>query len=126
MNVEERINELEKKIDSNMDKIIKNMNRLHKHEEKINNNTEKIKNNSYALSILKDYKTGKSRLFTILIIVLFMWFATIGYLVYVLNDIGVEEVTTETSTQEINDVDSIENSNIVNGDNYGEDKTDKN
>ena len=123
MNVNERLNELEKKIDSNMDKIIKNMNRLHKHEEKINNNTEKIKSNSYALSILKDYKTGKSRLFTILIIVLFMWFATIGYLVYVLNDIGTIE---ETSTQEIENVDTIENSNITNGDMYGENKTSKN
>jgi hypothetical protein len=47
-----------------------------------------------------------------------MWFITIGYLVYVLNDIGIE-----TSTQEIQDIDTIENSNITNGDNYGEDKT---
>ena len=49
-----------------------------------------------------------------------MWFATIGYLVYILNDVGTIE---EISTQEIEDVDTIENSNIINGDVYGQDKT---
>ena len=37
-----------------------------------------------------------------------MWFATIGYLVYVLNDKG-----TETTTQEVTDIDSVDG-NIVN------------
>ena len=55
-----------------------------------------------------------------------MWFVTIGYLVYVLNDIGIEETTTETTTQEITDVDTIENSNIVTGDINGENKTNEN
>ena len=98
MNIENKISELEKKIDKNMDKIINNMNELHSHEEKINKNANKIKQNSYALSILKDYKKETKRLFIALIIVLFMWFATIGYLVYTLNDIGTIEE--ETVTQE--------------------------
>ena len=61
-------------------------------------------------------------MFIIILVVLAMWFATIGYLVYVLNDIG----TIETSTQEIEDVETIENTDIVNGDMYGENKTNKN
>jgi hypothetical protein len=49
-----------------------------------------------------------------------MWFATGCYLIYILNDIGTIE---ETSTQEIKDVQTIENSNVTNGDMYGENKT---
>ena len=45
-----------------------------------------------------------------------MWFATIGYLVYVLNDIGVIEET----TQEITDFDTINGNVVNNGDIYGE------
>ena len=86
--------------------------------EKIENKVKEIEQKSFAMSILSDYKTAFKRLFYVLIIVLFMWFGTIGYLVYVLNDIGVVE-----TTQEIEDIDSIENSNITNGDVYGEDNT---
>ena len=42
-----------------------------------------------------------------------MWFATIGYLVYILNDIGTETTTTEELI-DIDDVDNIENSHIHN------------
>ena len=65
-----------------------------------------------ALELLSDYKKANKRQFIIIIIILVMWFLTIGYLVYTLNDIG----TVETTTQEISDVDSIDNSNIANGD----------
>lgn len=78
---------------------------------------------SFAMELLQDYKKANKRLFIIIIIILAMWFATIGYLVYVLNDIGTIETTT---SQEIQDVDTIENSNITNGDMYGENKTNKN
>lgn len=73
---------------------------------------------SFALDILKYYKKANKRMFILVIMILIFWFITIGYLVYVLNDIGTVE-----TTQEITDVDTIENSNITNGDNYGEDKT---
>lgn len=76
-----------------------------------------------ALELLSDYKKANKRQFIIIIVILVMWFLTIGYLVYVLNDIGTIETTT---TQEVQDVDKIENSNITNGDMYGENKTDKN
>ena len=76
---------------------------------------EEVKSNSLALELLTDYKIHNKRLFGIIITILIMWFLTIGYLVYVLNDIGVEETTTETYdiTQEIEDIDTI-NGDIIN------------
>lgn len=96
------LEDLKKQLDENSKKIISNMNQIHQ--------------NSGALEILKDFKGDNKRLFTILIIVLFMWFTTIVYLVYVLNDTG----TIETKTQDI-DYSAIEYSDIVNGDYYGKD-----
>lgn len=73
-------------------------------------------NKSFAMEMLEDYKKANKRLFIILLITLVMWFLTIGYLVYTLNDIGTIE---ETATQEITDVSSIDD--IVNvGDINGE------
>ena len=77
-----------------------------------------MEDNSFAMDLLKDYKKQNKRQFIIILVILAMWLVTIGYLVYVLNDIGVEQ-----TTQEISDVDTIENSNITNGDMYGENKT---
>ena len=56
-----------------------------------------LKEQSFAMEILAEQRKTNKRLFIILIVVLSMWFATIGYLVYVLNDIGVVE---ETITQD--------------------------
>lgn len=72
---------------------------------------------SFAMEILQEQKKNNKRLFIILLVVLCMWFATGVYLVYVLNDIGVVEET----TQEITDFDTI-NGDVVNkGDINGED-----
>ena len=84
--------------------------------EEIQEKAEILETQSFARSILEDYKKANKRMFVIIIIILIMWFSTIGYLVYLLNDISYVE-----TTQEIDDVDSIENSNITNGDIYGED-----
>ena len=91
--------------------------------EEIQKKADNLEKGSFAMDILEDYKMANKRMFIALILVLFMWLATIGYLVYTLNDIGKIETTT---TQEIEDVDSIDNSNIVNGDLYGENKTNSN
>ena len=48
---------------------------------------------SFAMELLKDQRKQNKRLFVIILVILSFWFATIGYLVYVLNDIGVEETT---------------------------------
>ena len=77
-----------------------------------------MKEKGLALELLSDYKRANKRQFIIIIVILIMWFLTIGYLVYTLNDIE----TVETSTQEISDVQSIDNSNITNGDINGYDK----
>lgn len=69
-----------------------------------------IKEESFAMELLKDYKKANKRQFIIILVILTMWFATIGYLVYVLNDIGVIE-----ETQTIEDIEIIENSTIRNG-----------
>lgn len=83
---------------------------------------KEIEEGSLAMSLLADYKSQNKRQFIIILVILGMWFATIGYLVYVLNDIGT--TTEEITTQEITDFDTI-NGNIVNkGDINGEDKTD--
>ena len=78
---------------------------------------EDVKNQSFTLEILHDYKTQNKRQFIVILVILGMWFVTIGYLIYILNDIGVETTTTTTSTTEtidIDDVDNIENSHIHN------------
>ena len=94
-------------------------------EEVINMKKEvkEVKNQSLAKEMLEDYKKQNKRLFIITLVILFMWFATGCYLVYILNDIGTIEET--NTTQEISDVNSIDNSNIVNGDMNGKDKTNK-
>lgn len=68
-----------------------------------------------VMELLSDTKKEKKRLFVMWLIT---FIALIGlgiYTIYLLNDIG----TIETK-QEIQDVDTIENSNINNGGTYGE------
>ena len=106
--LEEKIDKNSIKIDSNVETIIANMNKLHSHEEKINSNAERIQQNSFALDILKDIQkdsdnlaVSNKRFYKLLIIIIILWFATIGYLIYVLNDIGtIEEITNQNVVQE--------------------------
>ena len=55
-----------------------------------------IKQDSFALEMLKDYKKQNQRLFVIILVLLALWLATGSYLIWVLNDIGVEEITKES------------------------------
>lgn len=66
---------------------------------------------SLARELLEDAKRTNKRMFIIIIIILTMWFATIGYLVYVLNDIG----TIETTTQEVQQENESGNNNFIGG-----------
>lgn len=77
---------------------------------------EEIQEESLAMSLLKDYKKVNERMFIIILVILGMWFATIGYLVYVLNDIGTETTST-TETYDMNTDNG--NNNFVGGDNNG-------
>lgn len=77
-----------------------------------------LKEHSLAMEILREQKKSNKRLFAALIVVLCMWFVTIGYLVYVLNDIS--SVETDTDVIEIEEVESIDNTHIKIGDDIWE------
>ncbi len=78
---------------------------------------KEIEQDGFALEIVKDYKRQNKRQFIIIIVLIMCWFVTGAYLVYLLNDIGTVETTTETETydQDINDTGDIDNSTINNG-----------
>lgn len=80
---------------------------------------EQVREQSFANEILQDYKKTNKRQFVIILVILIMWFVTIGYLIYILNDIGVIEETT-TYEQEVSDIDNIGGNIINKGDLYGE------
>jgi hypothetical protein len=94
------LEELQKRLDENTDKIMHNLKKIEHNANKIDASSEKIQQNSVALDVLKEIKGDTKMVVAVLIVVLVMWFATIGYLVYVLNDIGVEEETTITQDNE--------------------------
>ena len=64
---------------------------------------QEIQEQSFDMELLTDQKKQNKRQFITILVILGMWFATIGYLIYVLNDIGVETTTT-TETVDIDDV----------------------
>ena len=76
----------------------------------------KVEQTSFAYELLSDMKKQNKRLFIIILVILSMWFLTIAYLVYTLNDIG----TIEESSIEIQDVETIDNSHIKIGDDIWE------
>ena len=72
---------------------------------------KEIQRQSFAMELLKDQKKQNKRMFIIILVILGMWFLTIGYLVYILNDIG-----TETTTQEVTQENSNGNNNFIGND----------
>ena len=90
--------------------------RLKEDMKKINKKVEEI---TLAYELVQDTKKTNKRMFIIILVILGMWFATIGYLVYVLNDIGVIE---ETTTQEVMQENDNGDNNFIGNDgdiNYG-------
>lgn len=85
--------------------------------EKVENKMKELESKSFAKELLDDYKKANKRLFIIILVILTMWFATIGYLVYILNDIGTVE---DNDTIDIQDVENIDNSHIKIGDDIWE------
>ena len=73
-----------------------------------------------ATEMLHILKTQNKKLFIIWLVTFIAFIGLLGYTIWLLNDIGTIE---EINTQEIEDIDTIENSNIINGDTYGQDKT---
>lgn len=68
-----------------------------------------------ATEIIRNNKEQLKRKDIIIILLIICWFITGAYLVYLLNDIGTVETTTETYTQDIDDTGDIDNSTINNG-----------
>lgn len=75
-----------------------------------------------ATEIIQDYKKdnrilerNNKRLFIIWLITFMALIDLLGYTIYLLNDIGTVETTTETYTQDIDDTGDIDNSTINNG-----------
>lgn len=70
---------------------------------------------SLAWELLQDTKKANKRMFIVILVILVMWFVTIGYLVYTLNDIGTIE---ETTTQQVEQENKSGNNNFIgrNGD----------
>ena len=78
---------------------------------------EEVKNESFASEILSDYKKTNKRQFVIILVILGMFTALLGYTIYLLNDFGVN---TETDTIDIDNVETIDNSHIKIGDDVWE------
>ena len=88
---------------------------------------DEVRQHSIAWEMIKDTKDNIRRVCiafsVVLSIISILWGLTIAYLIHTLNDIGTEEISTETTSQEVSDIGSVDNSYIINGDNYGKDKT---
>lgn len=113
--IEEVLGKIEKKLDNQDEEIDKRVNKAIDNHVKIyhkrwkwmrddlmkaKKEIEELKEESFAISLLKDYKKQAKRQFIALIIVIILWFITIGYLVYVLNDVGTSEETMEIKDDE--------------------------
>lgn len=72
--------------------------------------------NSFASEILADYKKANKRQFIIILVLLGLLLASIGYNIYLINDIG----TYDDDIIEIEGVERIDNSRIKIGDDIWE------
>lgn len=81
----------------------------------------KEEKNSFAMELLRGYKKSNQRQFIIILVILAMWFATIGYFVYYINTTGYEEIITETAETD-DGGNACVGDNCNNGDIYGESK----
>lgn len=65
----------------------------------IKHEVHELQEQSLALELLKDYKKQNKRQFVIILVILGMFTALLGYTIWLLNDISVEttEVTQDTS-----------------------------
>lgn len=80
--------------------------------QKAQKNLYEIKQENFASMILHDYKLANKRMFIICLILIVSLIISIGYIIYLLND----TMTIVEYEQEVTDFNSIQNSNIKNGD----------
>lgn len=94
---------------------------LNEVKDKIKEIRKENEENSFAMELLKGYKTANRRLFIIILVILSFWFATIGAFVYYINTTGYEEIITETAETD-DGGNACVGDNCNNGDIYGESK----
>lgn len=75
----------------------------------IKQEVHELQEHSFAMELLKDQKKQNKRQFIIILVILSMFTALLGYTIWLLNDIGV---STETDTIDIDNVETIDNSHI--------------
>lgn len=61
---------------------------------------KELENESLAMELLKDYKKANKRLFIIILVILSMWFVSIGLFIYYINTTGYVETTEIADTNE--------------------------
>lgn len=79
---------------------------------------QEVKNQSFAMDLLNDYKKQNKRLFVIIIILIVAFMGLLAYTIYLLNDIGVVETTTQEVSQENDNGNNNfvgKNGDIING-----------
>jgi flagellar biosynthesis/type III secretory pathway M-ring protein FliF/YscJ len=80
-----------------------------------------MKNGSLAMELLNDYKKTNKRQFIIILVILTMWFASIGIFIYYINTTGYEVITETAETTDSGNACVGDNCN--NGEiNYGKGK----
>lgn len=58
-----------------------------------------VRNQSLAMELLSDYKKTNKRMFIIIIVLLILWFSSIGLFIYYINTTGYEVVTETAETE---------------------------
>ena len=77
---------------------------------------QEVKKQGFAIEILNDYKKANKRMFIIIIILIIAFIGLLGYTIYLLNDIGVVETTTEVQQSDAENNNYIgNNGDIING-----------
>lgn len=76
-----------------------------------------MKENGFAKEILSDYKKTNKRQFIIILVILTMWFASVGLFIYYINTTGYEEITETAETSDSGNACVGDNCNngVVNG-----------
>lgn len=79
----------------------------------IRNEVHELQEQSLALELLKDYKKQNKRQFVIILVILGMFTALLGYTIYLLNDFGVSTETDNIYTNFKKEYLNIELKNIA-------------
>jgi hypothetical protein len=84
--------------------------------EKVQEKVNVIEEQSFAMELLQDAKKTNKRMFVIIIIILILWFSSIGLFIYYIKTTGYEVVT---ETTEVENDDGNANACIGNNCNNG-------